>query len=337
MRRNQLIVIIRKSLLTLALFVAVSDCAFSQSKIKKLYGRVDSVLRVRYERVTYDTLYIRRPNKRLTLRVRGNLSGNSIRYKNVQGENDSHAKISTSMRGTVSLGASYMGIAAAFSINPGKWSGRNKDYEFNVSASSNRYIIDLSYQRSNTLSGDITSKNESYHIDKGLLELKMLNITGCYIFNHRRFSYPAAFSQSYFQKHSAGSWLAGLSFMGGTVNTSDEAPTGSHDLQLKVRNIAIGGGYGYNLVHRKWLFHLSLMPTIIFYNYNNIAMDGESVREYTHFPDMLVDSRAAIVYNISSRYFIGSTLIVNSSVFGNFKHYTDQTRWRARAVFGYRL
>lgn len=326
-----------KRVCVVILMLIVSTCAFPQNKLKKLYLRADSILRERYEKVTYDTQYISRPDRRLLLRLRGNFSGNSIRYKNVQDGNDSHAHISTALRGTISLGASYMGIAVAYSINPAKISGSNKDYELNVGLSSNHYILDLSYQRSNTLSGDIESKEGTFHINKDLLSMKMLNITGCYIFNHRRFSYPAAFSQSYIQKRSAGSWLAGFSFMGGSVNTSKDAPAGSHDLQLKVRNIALGGGYGYNLVYRKWLFHLSAMPTIIVYNYNNITMDGVKQKEYTHFPDLLINSRAAIIYNISPRYFIGSTLVVNSSTFGNFKHYTYQTKWRARAVFGFRL
>ena len=311
--------------------------ASPQSKFKRICEKVDSMLRVRYEKVSYDTLYIRRPNRRLTLTLKGKLSGNSIRYKNVQDGNDSHAHISTDPRGTISLGASYMGIAASYSINPGKLSGKNTDYELNVSASSNRYIIDLSYQRSKTLSGDITTKSEPYHLDRGYLKMNMMNITACYVFNHRRFSYPAAFTQSYLQKRSAGSWLAGLSFVGGSVKTGDEAPAGSYDLNLKVRNLAIGGGYGYNYVYRKWLFHLSLMPTIIVYNYNNITMDGVSVREYTHFPDLIVNSRAAIVYNISSRFFIASTGVFQSSVIGSFNHYTNQTKWRAHAIFGFRM
>lgn len=315
----------------------VGASAFSQNKFKKFFSRVDSVLRVKYERVTYDTQYICRPDRRLLLRVRGNLSGNSFRYKNTQGENDSHAHISTDLRGTISLGVSYMGIAASYSINPGKISGSNKDYELNVTASSNHYIIDFTYQRSNTLSGDISTKDGSYHIGKDLLTMKMINLTGCYIFNHRRFSYPAAFSQSYFQRRSAGSWMAGFSFMGGSVKTSEDAPAGSYELSLKVRNIALGGGYGYNLVCRKWLFHLSAMPTIIVYNYNNIVMDGEKRKEYTHFPDLLINGRAAIIYNISPRCFIGTNIVANSSTLGNFKHYTFQTKWHARAFFGFRL
>lgn len=319
------------------LMLMVSACAFPQSKIKKLYERADSILRVKYERVTYDTQYISRPDKRFLLRIRGNLSGNSIRYKNVQDGNDMHAHLSTDLRGTISLGASYMGIAASFSINPTKQKGASKDYEFNASASSNRYIIELGYQRTNTLAGDITTPTRSSHIDKEYLKMKMLNITGCYIFNHRRFSYPAAFSQSYIQKHSAGSWLAGLSFLGGSINTTEEAPPESLELHIKVRSVAIGGGYGYNLVHRKWLFHLSLLPTIVVYNYSDITIGGKNVHEYTHFPDMIVNCRAAIVYNISPRFFVGTTAIVNSSVFGNFNHYTSQTRWRTRAFFGLRL
>lgn len=42
--------------------------------------------------------------------------------------------------------------------------------------------------------------------------MQVLNLTGYYTFNHRRFSYPAAFTQSYIQRRSAGSWLAGISY-----------------------------------------------------------------------------------------------------------------------------
>ena len=319
------------------LMLIMSACAFSQIKLKKLYERADSILRERYERINYDTQYICRPDRKLLIRVRGNLSGNSIRYKNVQDDKDSHAHVKTSPRGTFSLGACYMGLAAAFSINPGKISGKNTDYELNISAFSNRYIIDFSYQRANSLSGSITTKDAEYQIDKDLLKMKMANLFACYIFNHRRFSYPAAFSQSYIQKRSAGSWLAGFSFLGGSIHTNDVAPEGSPDMHIKVTNLSVGGGYAYNFVHKKWLLHLSALPSIIVYNYNNITMEGMKMEEYTHFPDLLINSRVAIIYNISPKYFLGSNLVVNSSTFGNFRHYTFQTKWHARVVFGFRL
>jgi hypothetical protein len=319
------------------MLMAVVCTAFSQSKFKKFYLRADSLLRERYERVTYDTQYICRPDRRFLFRIRANLSGTSIRYKNVTDGYDSHAHVSTDPRGTLSFGASYMGLAASFALNPAKMTGRNKDYELTVSASSNRYIIDFEYQRSNTLSGDITTKNRMWQVDKNFLKMKLMNLTACYIFNHRKFSYPAAFTQSYFQKRSAGSWLAGFSLMGGNVHTNDDAPAEAPDIHLKVFNISIGGGYGYNLVCRNWLFHLTAMPTIIVYNYNNISIEGVEMEEFTHFPDLLINCRAAIIYNISPRYFIGTSLVVNSSTLGNFNHYTFQTKWRGRLFFGFRL
>lgn len=319
------------------LMLMVCGCAFPQSKLKTLYGRVDSLLSKRYNRITYDTLYVGRPNTKLTFKLRYNVSGNTFRYKNVGKGYNTHARLSTDTKGTISIGASYQGIGLSYSINPAKLSGRNKDYEFNVSISSKRYLLDLNYLRANTTSGNITSNDETYYLDKELMTLKMLSISGYYVFNHRRFSYPAAFTQSYFQKRSAGSWLAGFSFLGGTIATNEDAPDDFPDMYARMRCASLGGGYGYNLVWRKLLFHLSLMPSIVFFNYNRISLEDETKKEYTHFPDLQVGLRGAIIYNINPRYFIGSTLIVNSSTFGNFKHYSSHTRWYARAFFGFRL
>ena len=49
------------------------------------------------------------------------------------------------------------------------------------------------------------------------------NLNSYYAFNYRKFSFPAAFSQSYIQKRSAGSWMVGASFDGSkTVVSTDE-------------------------------------------------------------------------------------------------------------------
>ena len=42
------------------------------------------------------------------------------------------------------------------------------------------------------------------------------NISAYYVFNDKRFSFPAALLQNYHQLRSAGSWLAGLSFQSGS-------------------------------------------------------------------------------------------------------------------------
>ena len=52
--------------------------------------------------------------------------------------------------------------------------------------------------------------------------MNVVNIAGYYTFNHNRFSFPAALYQNYYQRHSAGSLLAGFSFQGGSIKTTDE-------------------------------------------------------------------------------------------------------------------
>jgi hypothetical protein len=178
-------------------------------------------------------------------------------------------------------------------------------------------------------------------MESGDLTLKVVNFAGYYAFNHRHFSYPAAFNQSYIQRRSAGSWLAGISYQGGIIETRDElkarnpnAPTVSID----VGHVGIGGGYAYNWVlGQKWLIHFSLLPTFVVYNRNKMTVNGER-KEAQHMRfNMIFNERAAIVYNFSPRYFAGATLVMNNSVFDDDVVVINQNKWRARAFIGLRL
>ena len=51
---------------------------------------------------------------------------------------------------------------------------------------------------------------ERIDLPEGILQVKTLNVNAFYVFNYRRFSYPAAFSQSYIQRRSAGSFLLAI-------------------------------------------------------------------------------------------------------------------------------
>jgi hypothetical protein len=52
---------------------------------------------------------------------------------------------------------------------------------------------------------------------------------------------------------------------------------------------------------------------------------------------MIFNERAAILYNISPRYFVGTTAVVNTSLFQDDNVTVNQNKWRARAFFGMRL
>lgn len=64
------------------------------------------------------------------------------------------------------------------------------------------------------MAGDIKFGNVD-HLDEEGLRMNVVNASAYYVFNHRKFSYPAALYQNYYQLRSAGSWLAGLSVQAG--------------------------------------------------------------------------------------------------------------------------
>jgi hypothetical protein len=65
---------------------------------------------------------------------------------------------------------------------------------------------------------------------------------------------------------------------------------------------------------------------------NDVRKEAEHIRF-----NMIFNERAAILYNISPRYFVGTTAVVNTSLFQDDNVTVNQNKWRARAFFGMRL
>ena len=304
-------------------------------------ARLDSALAARYYRSPYDTNYVVRPEGRLTLKVRMNQTGNTFHAKGTVNGIYSKADLSTSHKTTFSLAAIYRGIGVGMAINPAKWKGLYKDYEFNLNYYSSRLSLDASYQRSESLAGDITGDRGDQYLESGDVTMKVLNLAGYYTFNHRRFSFPAAFTQSYIQRRSAGSWLAGISYQGGSIESSDALLArnpNAPDVRIYIGHIGIGGGYGYNWVlGKRLLLHFSMLPTFVVYNRNNMTVNGDRKKAQHMRFNMIFNERAAIVYNFSPRYFVGATLVMNNSIFDDKSVVVNQNKWRARASLGVRL
>ena len=325
--------------LFVAILIIISNDTDAQSHHQLVKARIDSALTARYYKTSYDTNYVVRPDARLTLKVRLNQSGDNFHVKGDKDGVNSKADLNTNIKTTMSIGASYRGISAALSINPAKIKGVYKDYEFNLAYYSSHLSLDASYHRSTTLAGDIKGGNAIGHLEAGDVKMKMANLAGYYVFNHRRFSYPAAFTQSYLQRRSAGSWLAGISYQGGSIETTDEfkeKTPKANDLYIHIGLFGIGGGYGYNCVLGKWLIHLSMLPTFVIYNNNYMTVNGERKdAKYLSF-SMIFNERAAVIYNFSPHYFAGATLTMSNSFIDNDLT-VNQNKWRARAFVGMRL
>ena len=331
----------RMTLTAAALLVFTASMTAQTLSRAERRARVDSMLMLRYYKTPYDTSYVVRPEGRLTLKVRMNQTGNTFHAKGTVNGVHAKADLSTSHKSTFSLAASYRGIGVGVAINPAKWGGVYKDYEFNLNYYSSRLSLDLSYQRSESLTGDLLFDDVPKQLEQGDATMKVLNAAVYYTFNHRRFSFPAAFTQSYIQRRSAGSWLAGISYQGGSIKTTDDLLArnpNAPETRIYVGHVGIGGGYGYNWVlGRRWLLHLSMLPTFVVYNRNNMTVRGEQKKaEHMRF-NMIFNERAAVVYQFSPRYFAGATLVMNNSVFDDDKVVVNQNKWRARTFFGMRL
>ena len=312
----------------------------AQNRDRQRMAKVDSALTARYYKIPYDTNYVVRPEGRLTLKLRLNQTGNGIHAKGTVNDIYSKADLRTSNKTTISLAANYRGLSIGMAINPAKLKGVYKDYEFNLNYYSSKISLDASYQRSSTLAGDI-ERNGLQRLESGDISMKVLNLAGYYTFNHRRFSYPAAFNQSYIQQRSAGSWLAGFSYQGGSIKTTDELKEknpNAPEVRIYTGHFGIGGGYGYNWVlGKKWLLHFSALPTFVVYNRNNFTVNGERKNAKHMRFNMLFNERVAVVRNFSPRFFAGVTLVMNNSVFDDDAVVVNQNKWRARAFIGVRL
>ena len=331
----------RFTIVVILLFGIVLDNAAQKLNQRQRRERMDSVLAARYYKIPYDTNYVVRPEGRLTLKVRMNQTGNTFHAKGTVNGLYSKADLSTSHKTTFSVAAIYRGIGVGVAVNPAKWKGIYKDYEFNLNYYSNRLSLDFSYQRSESLAGDIIGDRGEQQLLTEDLTQKVLNMVGYYAFNHRRFSFPAAFTQSYIQRRSAGSWLAGISYQGGSIQTTDklkERNPNAPDVRIYVGHIGIGGGYGYNWVlGKKWLLHFSMLPTFVVYNRNNMTVNGDRKKAKQMRFNMIFNERLAVVHNFSPRYFAGATLVMNNSIFDDDVVVVNQNKWRARAFFGLRL
>ena len=327
-----------KRILSFLLLLVVAVPVVAQSHDKVVRKRIDSLITARYFSGDYDTAYIGRPRERLTLKLRGNLSGSNFDIdRRIEGA-VGRSRLGTDHKATISIGANYRGITVGLALNPASLSGRNKDYELNLNAYTNRYGIDVIYQASKTLSGNMTFNGTDLFLEKGMADMQVLNINGYWAFSGRRFSYPAAFTQSYVQKRSAGSWLVGFSYMGGRLKTTDKKFEGAPDFRVFVGHFALGGGYGYNLMlHKRLLLHLSVLPNLVVLNLNNIRIDGEKSPMRTRFPDFIFTERAAIVYYFSPKYFTGATFVTSSSLLSDRRIDINYRKWRLRVFLGLRL
>ena len=299
-----------------------------------LLHHVDSMLTVRYRKGDIDTAYITRPTTKWTFTTRLNVSGAKIETKGITDGAPFSSEMEADYKSTLSLGVSYLGFSLNASLNPAKLMGKYRDYELNFNSYGKRFGFDFIYQDAKNFTGwHETEGQERIELPENILQVKTLNVNAYYAFNSRRFSYPAAFSQSYIQRRSAGSFLLAASGQGQKATLDWE-----QNMQLKITNIGIGAGYGYNYVPGQgWLLHISSLPTFIVYSKTSMSFGDSNVPLHYHFPEVIITGRGAVVRQWGNK-FLGLSMVFNFTNIGNEESLTiHNIKWRVRAFFGIRV
>ena len=206
--------------------------------------------------------------------------------------------------------------------------------EFDISIYAAQVGADLYYRRTGC-DYKIRSINLGKNVDTRQLEGIpfggiSVGITGVnlyYIFNHQRFSYPAAFAQSTIQKISCGSWMVGVAWTRNSIDFDHEMlqevideRLGSNTVKLdsglmfnsvRYYNSSASVGYAYNWVFAKdWLFCSSLSLALA---YKRTRGDTHRTKDILNINNVNIDGigRFGLVYN-NMRWYAGASVIVRA-------------------------
>lgn len=163
--------------------------------------------------------------------------------------------------------------------------------------------------------------------EKVSISAKRIDVNAYYVFNTKTSSYPAGIKQTFFQKKSSGSVVAGVAFFHTNLRTDSISVEGtvlqqllSGEQHVTCNQIAIGTGYAYNYIFRNTplLFHASIMPMLsysfgaIFHlsSNDNVACQFDSGQH--HFGPTIV-ARGAISYALSDDILLAANI--------NYKYY----------------
>lgn len=257
------------------------------------------------------------------------------------------------------FGWRWIFLGYTFDLHNISFGGGKKKQELDLSIYSSQIGIDLFYRRTGS-DYKIRDANMGDGIDVSSLngipfDGISVGISGFdlyYIFNHNRFSYPAAFSQSTCQKISCGSFIGGIGYTSNSLEldyaklqnvvennlTSNNVriDSGLMFSNVKYYDINVSCGYAYNWVFAKnCLMCVSGAVAVAYkhshgdtyekddlfgFNFNNVNLDGIG--------------RFGLVYN-NTRWYAGMSAIVRSYNYRKSRFSANNTFGSLNVYIGY--
>lgn len=226
-------------------------------------------------------------------------------------------------------------------------SSDNSKKELDLSLYSSLFGIDLYYRKTGNdykiRDNNLGTRNDHKILNDTPFSGVAVSIKGFdlyYIVNHKRFSYPAAFSQSTCQRRSCGSPLFGIGYtehniyldskkledlVNEKLNGTVQLDSGLLFNKVQYVSYSLSGGYAYNWVFaRNWLFASSLSLALAYKrSYGDIRHKAFSFRDFS-FNDINIDGvgRFGVVWN-NTKYYAGMSTILHSFNYKKSQFYTN--------------
>ena len=291
-----------------------------------------------------DTTYYSSPAGDWTIKVRSNLSGTRMNAIARSDETDFRTRLTARHNFTQSIGVTYKGITLSYSFNP--WQRDWHDIKYDLSAYSNMAGIDITYRTISSFRGYAESEGERLgDIAENQVSHHLLGINALYFFNYQQYSFPACFNQSYIQHRSAGSFIAGLSY--GRDQTYVPSVSGSPEINVDSRLLALGVGYGYTYVPQwnEWEFMVAFLPKLVVYDSGRLKVDydtdrpvGYDFRQHFRLPEFNLNGYFAAVKWFRQKYFVALTAAADGYNLGKASSYRlTALRWETHLALGFRF
>ena len=331
--------------LILLLFVACVQEAFSLSLLRRIVRNFDRL----------DTTYIEPQHYNWTMMMQTTYTLDQYTIVSEQGQ-----EVTLSPDPKLKVGP-YFGwrwffLGYTFDLKNLGFNNNGQKRELDFSIYSSQIGIDLFYRRTGSdyklrrvrLGDDMDSRGlENVPFDGVCAGITGVNVY--YIFNHGRFSHPAAFSQSTLQKVSCGSWIAGLGYTRNSLDLDYEKLQQTFDTHLgkdvahvdtslyfnhiQYTDYTVSAGYAWNQVlPHHWLLAASGQ---LAYKKSTGDVEGSSEAGF-NFENVNLDAvgRLGAVYN-NMRWYAGMSAIIRTNNYHKPRFRTNNTFGNINLYIGY--
>ena len=287
----------------------------------------------------YDTTYIEPNHYNYCAMLQGTQSMERYRLKT---KDDKSVVMGPDLNPRIGpyFGWRWLFLGYTFDIKNISFSSDGTRRDFDVSLYTALFGIDV-FSKKTGSHYKIKSINLGKGVDVDDIEGTMFNginvsMTGFnlyYIFNHKKFSYPAAYNQSTQQKKSAGSLIAGIGYTKHSLdydhktmdtlltrfNVSNNVLDSTMRVKsVKYRDLNFSVGYSYNWVFAKnFLFNASLSAALAIdratSEYDTTTRKKWYEKMFFSINDVNIDGigRFGLLYN-NGKWFAGSSFIVHT-------------------------